>query len=73
MKFKNRDIVSIKDFSKPEIAYLLDYAKKMIPYAKGEKHTAVLDGKILSSLFFLECEDNIIKEKIKELKRLKKI
>ena len=52
MNFKGRDIISIKDFSKEEINYILNYAKGMIPYAKGEKHTNILKEKILSSLFF---------------------
>ena len=52
MNFKGKDIISIKDFSKKEIDYILEYAKKMIPYAKGEKYTDALKGKILSSLFF---------------------
>jgi aspartate carbamoyltransferase catalytic subunit len=52
MNFKGRDIISIKDFSKTELEYLLDYTKKMIPYANGEKHTNVLKEKILCSLFF---------------------
>jgi len=52
MDFKNRDVISVKDFSKKEINDLLSYAKKMIPYAKGEKHTDILKEKILSSLFF---------------------
>ncbi len=52
MNFKGRDVVSIKDFSKTEINYLITYAKKMIPYAQGEKTTGVLHGKVLSSLFF---------------------
>jgi len=52
MNFKGRDIISIKDFSKAEIEYLLDYTKKMVPYANGEKHTNVLKEKILCSLFF---------------------
>jgi aspartate carbamoyltransferase catalytic subunit len=52
MNFKHRDIISIKDFSKEEIEYILDYAKQMIPYAKGEKHTTVLKQKILATLFF---------------------
>jgi len=37
MKFNQRDIISIKDFSKEEIEYILEYAKRMIPYATGEK------------------------------------
>ena len=52
MNFKGKDIISIKDFSKKEIDYILEYAKKMIPYAKGEKYIDALKGKILSSLFF---------------------
>ncbi len=52
MNFKGRDIISIKDFSKTEIEYLLDYSKKMVPYANGEKHTNVLKENILCSLFF---------------------
>lgn len=52
MNFKGKDIISIKDFSKEEIEYILDYTKKMVPYAKGEKHTNVLKEKILSALFF---------------------
>jgi aspartate carbamoyltransferase catalytic subunit len=52
MNFKNRDIISIKDFSKEEIEYVLDYAKHMIPYANAEKHTTLLNQKILAALFF---------------------
>ncbi|MFW6122136.1 MAG: aspartate carbamoyltransferase [Petrotogales bacterium] len=52
MDFRNRDVISIKDFSKQEISYILNYAKKMVPYANGEKHTDLLRGKILSTLFF---------------------
>ncbi|MCX6662697.1 MAG: aspartate carbamoyltransferase [Euryarchaeota archaeon] len=52
MNFKNRDIISIKDFSKEEIDYILDYAKRMIPYANAEKHTTLLNQHILAALFF---------------------
>ena len=52
MKFKGRDIISIKDFSKDEINYILSYSKKMVPYARGEKYVDMLKGKVLSSLFF---------------------
>jgi aspartate carbamoyltransferase catalytic subunit len=52
MDFTGKDIISIKDFSKTEINHILRYAEKMIPYAKGEKATTLLHGKILSSLFF---------------------
>lgn len=52
MNLKGKDIISIRDLSKEEIDYILDYAKKMLPYAKGEKRLNLLEGKILSSLFF---------------------
>jgi len=52
MIFKGKDIISIKDFSKKEINYILDYAEEMIPFAKGEKYKDLLKGKVLSTLFF---------------------
>jgi len=52
MNFTGKDIISIKDFSKTEINHILKYAEKMIPFAKGEKTSTLLKGKILSSLFF---------------------
>jgi len=52
MNFQGRDVISIKDFSKKEINHILSYAKKMMSYAKGEKNTDILNGKILSTLFF---------------------
>ena len=52
MDFKGRDVISIKDFTKKEINYILEYAKKLLPYAKGENHKVILRGKVLSSLFF---------------------
>ncbi len=50
--FLGRDIVSIQDFSKNEIEVILDYAKSMVPIARGEKDANTLNGKILASLFF---------------------
>ena len=52
MDFLKRDVISIKDFTKQEISTILTYAKKMVPYAKGSKHTMILHEKILSTLFF---------------------
>ncbi len=48
MSFKNRDIISIKDFSKKEILHILSIANKL------EKKTppTLLKGKVMSSLFF---------------------
>jgi aspartate carbamoyltransferase catalytic subunit len=52
MNFKHRDIISIKDFSKEELEYILSYAKRMVPYAKAQKHTTLLKQHILATLFF---------------------
>ncbi len=52
MDFRGKDIISIKDFSKETINYILDYAQDLVPYAKGEKYKDILNGKVLSSLFF---------------------
>ncbi len=52
MNFQHRDIISIKDFTKEEIEHILEYAKRMIPYAKAEKHTTLLNHHILATLFF---------------------
>ena len=52
MNFVGKDIISIKDFSKDVINFMLGYAQEMVPYAKGEKYKDVLKGKVLSSLFF---------------------
>jgi aspartate carbamoyltransferase catalytic subunit len=52
MNFNGKDIISIKDFSKETINYILDYSQEMVPYAKGEKYKDILKGKVLSSLFF---------------------
>jgi aspartate carbamoyltransferase catalytic subunit len=52
MSFKGADIVSIRDFSKEQILEILDLAEKMIPYAKGEKFTKALEGRLLANLFF---------------------
>jgi len=52
MDFKGRDVVSIRDFSKKEIEYILDWSERMIPFAKGEKVSDCLQSKILSTLFF---------------------
>ena len=52
MNFKGKDIISIKDFSKKEINYILDYAEELIPYANGKKYKDILEGKVLSTLFF---------------------
>lgn len=50
--FKGRNIVSIRDFEKEEIEFILDRAEKMVPAAKGEEQDTSLAGKILATLFY---------------------
>jgi aspartate carbamoyltransferase catalytic subunit len=52
LDFYDRDIVSIKDFTREEIEELLDLSEKMVPYAMGERTWKPLSGKILGNLFF---------------------
>jgi aspartate carbamoyltransferase catalytic subunit len=48
MDFKNRDIISINDFSKEEILFVLKAAKQM----ETKPSSNLLKGKILATLFF---------------------
>ncbi|MEM2105009.1 MAG: aspartate carbamoyltransferase [Candidatus Bathyarchaeia archaeon] len=50
MEFQGRDIISIKDFSREEIDYILKIAQAMEPIAA--KGSDMLKGKILATLFF---------------------
>ncbi|MEM3730396.1 MAG: aspartate carbamoyltransferase [Candidatus Bathyarchaeia archaeon] len=50
MEFQGRDIISIKDFSREEIDYILKIAQAMEPLAT--KGSDMLKGKILATLFF---------------------
>jgi len=50
LQFKGRDIVSIKDFTREEIDYILKIAAAMEPIAKSGSD--MLHGKILATLFF---------------------
>ncbi|MEM2319926.1 MAG: aspartate carbamoyltransferase [Candidatus Bathyarchaeia archaeon] len=50
MKFEGKDIISIRDFSRQEIDYILTIAKTMEPIAL--KGSDMLKGKILATLFF---------------------
>ena len=50
MQFKGRDIVSIKDFTREEIDYIMKIASAMESTAK--KGSDMLHGKILATLFF---------------------
>jgi aspartate carbamoyltransferase catalytic subunit len=50
MEFQGRDIISIQDFSRREIDYILDVSKSMEPLA--QKGSDMLKGKILATLFY---------------------
>jgi aspartate carbamoyltransferase catalytic subunit len=50
LKFEGRDIISVKDFSRKEIDYILKIAQAMEPIAA--KGSDMLKGKILATLFF---------------------
>jgi aspartate carbamoyltransferase catalytic subunit len=50
LEFEGRDIISIKDFSREEMDYILKIAQAMEPVAK--KGSDMLKGKILATLFF---------------------
>jgi len=50
LQFQGRDVISIEDFSREEINYILGVSKTMEPVAK--KGSDMLKGKILATLFF---------------------
>jgi aspartate carbamoyltransferase catalytic subunit len=50
LKFKGRDIISIKDFTREEIDYILKIASAMEPIAKSGSD--MLHGKMLATLFY---------------------
>ena len=50
MDFAGRDVVSIKDFSREEIDYILKVTDSLEPMARKGSHG--LDGKIMATLFF---------------------
>jgi len=50
LKFKGRDIISIRDFTREEIDYILKIAGAMEPVAKSGSD--MLRGKMLATLFF---------------------
>jgi aspartate carbamoyltransferase catalytic subunit len=52
MSFKGRDVVSIRDFSRPEIEHILRASKEMLPFAEGKKRSTILDGYVLSTFFY---------------------
>jgi len=52
MKFRGMDLVSIRDLTVPQMNRIMDVAEEMVPIAKGEKVSKLLDGKILATLFY---------------------
>ncbi len=48
MDFKNRDIISINDFSKEELLYVLKVARQI----ESKPRSNILKGKIMAALFF---------------------
>lgn len=52
MQFTGSHILSINQFDQKDVEYLFQIADAMEPYAHREKRTRVLDGAILSNLFF---------------------
>lgn len=52
MGFNLKNIISIKDFSKGDIEYILKLAEEMEPIARSQEKSSVLSGYILGMLFY---------------------
>lgn len=52
MAFNQKDIISIRDFNKKEIEYILKIAAKMEPIARSKQTSDILFGKLLGMLFY---------------------
>lgn len=52
MNFIGSHILSVSQFSRDDIETVFDVANKMVPYAKRERVTRVLEGAILGNMFF---------------------
>ncbi len=50
--FTGNHILSVSQFDRSQLEYLFQIADNMLPYARREKITSVLDGAILNNLFF---------------------
>ena len=50
--FTGRDVLTVADFSRKDIELVLKTAKKMVPFARGERPNRSLEGRILATLFF---------------------
>ncbi len=52
MNFKGSNILYIKSFERNDIETIFDVADAMLPYAKRQRATRVLEGAILGNMFF---------------------
>lgn len=52
MAFNQKNIISIRDFDKKDIEYILKIAEDMEPIARSEKKSNILSGKLLGMLFY---------------------
>jgi len=52
MNFKGNHILSVNQFDREAIERVFNVAHQMLPYAKRQKRTTVLNGAILGNLFF---------------------
>lgn len=50
--FKNRDIISLKDFDRQEIEHIFEVSERMEPIFKEKKRVDLLKNKILATCFF---------------------
>jgi len=51
-RFKKRHIISTREFTKDEIDCVLERASELEVYARGERRSEMLAGKILANLFY---------------------
>ena len=54
MEFLGSNIISINQFKKDDVELIFETANKLIPFANRSKLTKVLDGAILSNMFFMD-------------------
>ncbi|MGF7117397.1 aspartate carbamoyltransferase [Methanobacterium oryzae] len=52
MGFNQKDIISIRDFTKKDIEYILKIAAEMEPIARSKEKSDILSGKLLGMLFY---------------------
>lgn len=52
MSFNLKDIISIRDFTKSDVEYILNLAEEMEPIAKSQEISHVKDGKLLGVMFY---------------------